>query len=177
MAKKRNSFKKYLVLMIFVLVIILIYFVNMLLALKEDNNKENSDINVIIDVENIVKNENQEELNRLKQMSERNRIEYYVSQFIKDVENGNFEEAYSVLNNDFKKNYFSTIKDFKEYSEKKFTKMVDVDYTNFERNGTIYIIWLTLTDAINGDKDSGQEMNFVVKENDFNDFELSFSVN
>lgn len=179
--KKQNDLKNLIILLIAVLLILmLIVMISVILDnIKYENAKNDKDnsINVVINAEEIAKSENEEELNKIKQMSERNRIEYYVSQFIKDLEEENFEEAYAVLNNDFKKNYFSTMRDFKEYSKNKFTKMLDVDYINFERTGEIYVIWLRVTDAINGDKNSGEEMNFVVKENDFNDFELSFSVN
>ena len=44
-----------------------------------------------------------------------------------------------------------------------------------ERNGDIYVVWISVGDAINGSKDSAKTINFVVKENDFNDYELSFS--
>ena len=110
-------------------------------------------------------------------MTERNRIEYYITKFINYAMDGEYEKAYDLLNKDYRKTYFPTENDFKEYAQTTFTKMVNVEYTNFERNGEIYVSWLTLTDAINGKKDDGKEFNFVVEEKDFNDFELSFSKN
>lgn len=178
MSKRRNKKKENLtnVIVVFALLIIIILLYTMLNNDKEENNVIENSANVVIRTEEIIKSENEEELNKLKQMTERNRIEYYVSNFINDVEEENFKDAYDVLNNDFKKNYFSTMNDFKEYAQNKFTTMMNIEYVNFERNGQIYVVWLTMTDMINGNKDSGEEMNFVVKENDFNDFELSFSV-
>ena len=112
---------------------------------------------------NIVINEKNAEEERLKSMTERARIEYYVTKFMKLLEKEDYENAYALLNDDYK--------------EKNFSKMMDIDYTNFERSGDVYVIWMTITDAINGGPDSGKEINFVVKENGYNDFELSFSAN
>ena len=126
---------------------------------------------------NIVVNENESEMSRLKGMTERARIEYYVTKFMDYVEAEDYENAYDLLNNDYKNNYFQSRTKFEEYADKNFSKMMDIDYTNFERSGDVYVIWMTVTDAINGGPNSGKEFNFVVKENDYNDFELSFSAN
>lgn len=126
---------------------------------------------------NIVINENESEMSRLKEMTERARIEYYVTKFMDYIEEEDYESAYALLNNDYKNNYFSSRTKFEEYVKKNFSKMMDIDYTNFERSGNLYVIWMTVTDAINGGPNSGKEINFVVKENDYNDFELSFSAN
>ena len=33
---------------------------------------------------------------------------------------------------------------------------------NFERNGEIYVLWITIADAINGSKESAKQINFVI---------------
>ena len=53
--------------------------------------------------------------------------------------------------------------------------MFSVEHTNIERNGNTYILWVNISDSL-GSKNSVQEYNFVIKENDLSDFELSFSV-
>jgi hypothetical protein len=108
------------------------------------------------------------EVNNLAGMGERDRMEYYVSSFVKAVENGEYEDAYNMLYEDFRKNYFPTLSSFEEYAKSKFP-------TNFERNGDVYVLWVTLSNPL-GSKDSGIEMNFVVQENDLNDFVMSFTV-
>ena len=107
-------------------------------------------------------------MSRLKGMTERARIEYYVTKFMDYVEAEDYENAYDLLNNDYKNNYFQSRTKFEEYADKNFSKMMDIDYTNFERSGDVYVIWMTVTDAINGGPNSGKEFNFVVKENDYN---------
>ena len=114
---------------------------------------------------------------KLMAMGERDRMEYYVSNFITLVERKKYEEAYNLLYDDFKKNYFPTAGQFQSYAEKNFPSMASLDFTNIERNGDTYVLWLTITDVINGSKnDAGKEINFVVRENDVNDIDLSFSV-
>lgn len=182
---RRKKQKKQIKLIHLLMTLVIIVFILLLTGIysifegkhnNEVEKTEESNVSVVIDSEEILKSSEDDEFKKLIEMKERDRIEYYISNFIRDIEEKRYQEAYSVLNNDFKKNYFSTIKHFKEYAETKFTTMMDIKYTNFERNGQIYVSWLTMTDAINGGKDSGEEMNFVVKENNFNDFELSFSI-
>ena len=177
--KNQNNLKKIIVFLILILIVLILALYTLTSIEEKEKNKDNENtvINVVLNYEEVEKSEQEEELKKLKKMSERNRIEYYVSKFIKSAENGNVDEIYSILNKEFRQNYFSTKKEFKDYIKKRFPKMVDISYTNFERNGQIYVIWLILTDAINGNKNSGIEMNFIVKEKDFNDYELSFSVN
>ena len=115
-------------------------------------------------------------INKLVDMNEEERMRFYLSEFIDNVELGNYEDAYEKLNSEFKDNYFKTFADFVEYSKSKFPKDMSIKYDNFERNGEIYIFWITLTNPITSSKDSGIEMNFVMKENDLNDYEMSFSV-
>lgn len=111
----------------------------------------------------------------LSGLGERDRMEYYVSTFMTAIENGNYENAYGMLYDDFKTNYFSTLESFQTYAQTKFPKMVSLNHTNIERIGDIYVLWVELSSSLSS-KDSAIEMKFVVKENDLNDFVLSFSV-
>lgn len=115
------------------------------------------------------------EINTLSTMDERDRIEHYVSSFADAIEEEDYEKAYSMLYDDFKKNYFPNLSSFEEYAKNKLPKVVSFEHTNFERNGDYYILWITMSDPLSG-KGSERKMNFVVKENDLNDFVISFSV-
>ena len=110
----------------------------------------------------------------LSELGERDRMEYYVSSFITSVEEGKYEEAYEMLYDDYKANFFPQFNDFKEYAESKFPKFAAVEHTNIERNGDIYVLWTKFSDSL-GSKDAYKEIKFVVKEYDLNDFKLSFS--
>ena len=113
---------------------------------------------------------------KLVNMKERDRMEYYVSHFITNCEKGRYDLAYETLGTEFKNNYFATEIEFENYAKSKFPSMADVSFTNIERNNNVYVLWVTITDAINGTKDSGIEYNFVVEEKDINDIQLAFSV-
>ena len=170
------------VLMIWIVLILAIIIVIAISnAIKKSNNIEyQGDVvgNIEVDLgKEIQKNEEDAELARIKKMTERARIEYYATQFINYVEAEEYAKAYELLNSTYKDNYFPNINKFKEYAQNNFSKMMNVEYTNFERSADVYVIWLTITDAINGTPNSGKEMNFVIKENNYNDFELSFSAN
>ena len=115
-------------------------------------------------------------LSKLSEMNERSRMEYYVSEFISAIEAENYEAAYQMLYSDFKDKYFPSISDFESYAKGKFPSMISFDYTNIERNGDIYVMWVTIANPLAG-KNSGSEMNFVLREYGLNDFALSFSVN
>lgn len=123
----------------------------------------------------IQENVDEIEKNKLLEMTERDRIEFYVSKFITEVENKNYEGAYKMLYEEFKANYFPTLASFEEYAKTKFPTMFALDHTNFEKNGDVYVLWVTMYNPL-GSKDSSIEMNFVVKEIELNNFTMSFSV-
>lgn len=115
-------------------------------------------------------------INELTKLGEDDRMEQYVSRFMDKIDNEEFEDAYEMLNEDFKKNYFSTLESFETYAKEKFPKLMSLEHTNIERNGDIYVLWVTVYDLMKS-RNEGVEINFVVKENELNDFELSFSAN
>lgn len=116
------------------------------------------------------------EIDKLSDMNEEDRMRQYLAKFIEHIEMAEFEEAYELLNIDFKNNYFKTYAEFESYAKTKFPKDISVKYNNFERSGEMYIFWITLSNPLTSTKDGGVEMNFVIKENGLNDFEMSFSV-
>lgn len=181
MAKKTSIDNKSLLILfaIFIVAILCILAIYNLLFNKNDDvviGKANTPPGVSLNDNSILETQKNIELDKLKNMTERARIEYYSTKFLNYIESGKYSEAYALLNSTFRRNYFSSSeKDFETYCKEKFPKMMDVKYSNIERNGDVYVLWLTITDAINGAKGEGQEINIVVKENTYNDFELSFS--
>ncbi len=166
----KKSKKPIIIGIVAVLLIIILVIIN-----KKDDTVDYSnmtDEEISVAVQNKV---DQMTVNNLAGLGERDRMEYYVSSFIKDIEEGDYESAYEKLYEEFRKNYFPTIASFEEYAKTKFPKMFSLEHTNFERNGDVYILWVTMSNPLGG-KDSGVEMNFVVQENDLNDFVMSFSV-
>jgi len=141
---------------------------------RKHKNEQTLEINVEEYQNEDLANENV--IAMLQNMKERDRMEYYFNEFLNYIETENYEKAYNVLYDDFKENYFPTLKDFEEYIPTIFSDMVTIKHTNFERNGEVYVLWISLNDAINGKPGEEKEMNIVIKEEDYNNFVLSFSV-
>ena len=115
------------------------------------------------------------DLTTLNEMTERERMERYVGKFIEEVQNKNYKTAYEMLNDDFKSNFFQTLDIFEEYAKTKFPSRISVEYTNIERNGDIYVLWVNISNPLRS-KLEASETNFVIKENSLDNFELSFSI-
>lgn len=122
---------------------------------------------------------NESDTEEIRTLSESNRMKRYIGNFFNNIEEGDYQKAYNILNAEFRSNYFPRIEDFKDYVDKNFkNNMLGVTYDNIERwgnnkTGNMYVIWITVADMAKGKK----ETNFVIIENDYNDYEMSFSVN
>lgn len=169
---KTKQDNKFIILGVVIVVVLGIYAIGTIPKKEVINYEELSEDEIDTVVEESI---DEMEKNELAGMGERDRMEFYVSKFISAVENKSYEEAYEMLYEDFRANYFPTLAKFEEYAKNKFPSMFSLEHTNFERNGDIYVLWVTMTNPL-GSKDSGIEMNFIVKENALNDFVMSFSV-
>lgn len=147
------------------------------LVITKNSNKE-PDYSKMTEEEQIIAlNENIEkmEITELNEMTEKERMERYVGKFLEAVRNEKYESAYGMLYGDFKDRYFQTVEDFESYAKTKFSSRVSVEYTNIERNGDIYVLWVNITNPLKS-KSEAKEINFVIQENALDDFVLSFSV-
>lgn len=169
--KQRKNKKK----VIFIIVIVLILFLIIQYSSRKKSSSEIYEYEEKTE-EQIQEEENQALISQLRNMTERNRMNFYFGEFLNYIESGNYEEAYNLLYDEFKQNYFPTLESFEEYIPTLFSEVSDIEYTNIERNGEVYVLWINITDAINGKPGEEKEINVVIKENDYNDFELSFSV-
>ena len=109
-------------------------------------------------------------------MSERERMEFYFSEFMDYIENGKYQEAYNLLYPDFKDNYFKTLDDFKKYVNKTYPEFVSFSYNDIERQGNIYVLMITVINPDLSKSEAKKSQRIVIKENNFNDFVLSFQV-
>ena len=118
-------------------------------------------------------------------MSESKRMKRYIGMFFEDIEEGKYLEAYSVLNEEFKNNYFPRLEDFEEYAKKYLnSNTLAITYDNIERlgnnkTGNMYVVWTTITDIFRpklAEDEKIEQTNFVIIEKNYNEFEMSFSV-
>lgn len=165
---------------ILIMLVLLIMCVNIVLyinkfALSQERNENNESENYIVN--NIVSsNSNNNEEEDLKSMTERERMEFYFSEFINYIENGKYQEAYNLLYPEFKENYFKTLDDFKKYVNKTYPEFVSFSYNDIERQGNIYVLMITVINPDLNKSEAKKSQRIVLKENNFNDFVLSFQV-
>lgn len=159
---------------------LLVICINLILIIKingETNKREPVSINKNSGENSIQdeKSEEEQELEKLKKMTERDRMEYYFSEFISYIKNEEYSKAYDLLYPEFKQNYFKSVEDFREYVIKTYPDSVGFSYNNIERQGKIYVLMINIIDP---DKKigEGKSQRIVIQENDFNDFVLSFQV-
>lgn len=116
----------------------------------------------------------------IKKLSESSRMKRYIGIFFENIENKDYESAYKVLNYEFKETYFPNIESFEQYAKINFNpSTLGVTYDNIERlgnnkTGNMYVMWLTISNIYN--KEESKEINFVIIEKDYNNYEMSFSV-
>lgn len=173
--KSNKNTKVNMMISCIIIVFILTFLFALVFAIK---NKNTTKVEIIEEnsEKQIENKENDLKISRLKNMEERDRMEFYFSVFLDYIESEKYENAYELLYDEFKNNYFPTLEQFEDYSKNTFTEMSNIVHDNIERNGDVYVLWVHITDAINGKPGEKKEMNFVIRENDYNDFELSFSV-
>ncbi len=176
MQKNKIQFSKkekllYLIVLLLIFAVLLSTILNLKMAKNEMIGTQEE-----MTIEELEEDTNQKMIEALQGMEERERMEYYFGIFLQYIEEEKYEKAYSLLYEDFKKAYFPTLEDFEKYIPTVFSEMSDIKHENIERNENMYILWISIIDAINGKPSEKKEMNIVIQENDYYDFVLSFSV-
>ena len=86
-----------------------------------------------------------------------------------------YKAAYSVLNDEFKNNYFKTEKDFENYMKQKVFLYNDVEYVKYQDEiSSIYKYDVTIKNRL----DNSQEFDFsiIMQLKEGTDFVMSFSI-
>lgn len=167
---------------ILILVILVLICINIILVVNKitlDNDRNAKYVNASNNTETAIAIEQDEEKNileQLKEMSERERMEFYFSEFIDYIENGKYQDAYNLLYPDFKDSYFKTLEDFEKYVKKTYPEFVSFSYNDIERQGNIYVLMITVINPELSKSEAKKSQRIVIKENNFNDFILSFQV-
>lgn len=173
MKKEDAKIFKMAIMITIVILIILVTLVVVLLNKQEE--KENYSLSVEEQAKTSQQIEKSVVINKLANMEERDRMEYYFSRFLNAVESGEYEKAYGMLYSEFKESYFPDLDSFETYVKKTFSKFCSIEHTNIERSGENYILYITISDSLSSNS-TPKEMTIVIRENDLNDFVMSFSV-
>lgn len=163
---------------ILILVAVILITINIIVYMKiyliPNSNINNSTIKEESNEIDINKADEEVVLEKLKSMSERDRMEFYFSEYATYIEDGAYEKAYDLLYPEFKNNFFPTLEKFEEYAKKIYPEFMTFSYNNIDRQGYIYVLNIDIIDIDN--KDNKKSHRVVIQENDFNDFVLSFQV-
>lgn len=170
---------------VLVIIVLMLFIVNLIIMLKKVNNKTENENNLSKNNNIVYENKatsqketpqtNDEIIRYLSTLNERDRIQYYCGQFFKYINHSDYQSAYNLLYADFKTNYFQTMEDFEKYALEFYPKFFALDYDDISRQGNIYVLRVKVIDIEN----PNQQENFqriVIRENDYNNFELSFQV-
>jgi len=179
--KKKINNKKYIAIMIISTIIMIAAIILVTILIKPKNNKRekiSAEPKEYIETEETIKEE-------IKNMPETQRIKRYIGIFLQNIEDGKYQEAYNVLNEDFKLNYLPTIESFTEYAKKNLNSAtLAITYDNIERlgnnkTGNMYTVLVTITDIFQPKLEEEEKLEksyFVIIEYDYSDYEMSFSV-
>ena len=113
----------------------------------------------------------------LSTLGERDRMQYYCGKYFNYLKKKNYVAAYSLLYSEFKDKYFPTENEYEEYIKKLYPNFYSLEYDDISRQGDIYVLRLKILDLKKGKDEQGDNVQrIVIKENDYNDFVLSFQV-
>lgn len=162
-------------------IICLLIIISILTAVLKKTNEQNSkNLDVEFDENRTNKNietntqESDKIISKLKTVSESERIRIYLGTYFKYIENKNYDSAYNLLYPKFKENYFPTLKSFEEYIKGlSFPEMLSIEYHDIHMQGEYYIVTVRIGDLLSRSA-SQQEKSFILQENGYNDFYISF---
>ena len=157
----------------FITLILLVVVILSLLLIRASLNGEQKNEELASLSKEVVKEKN---IDKVRNMTERDRIDYYFSNFLSYIESNNYEAAYGLLYEDFKNNYFPTLEEFERYFKNNFPVSSIVNFDNIERLDDIYVLWVDISDLINGEYGKNFSMKVVIQEYGYDDYKLSFSV-
>lgn len=116
-------------------------------------------------------------INDLKSMGEADRMYTYCYKYLEMIEWQKYEEAYNILYDEFKNQYFPTLDSYKEYVINRYPDFMNIKYNSIERQGEYYVVTVTITDAyVTIDNIISMQQKFIIHEKGIDDFELSFQV-
>ena len=125
--------------------------------------------------EEVTQNTNELIQKKLSNMDENSRMQTYFGEFIEEIENANYRDAYNMLNEEYKNKYFPNQSDFENYIKSTYPRgSLAVKYNNFDRKGDIYTLQVTIFSITNTNANKINQT-IVIKENGKNDFKISFS--
>lgn len=120
-----------------------------------------------IDSDNFIKN--------YHTLNLKEKVELNIQKFIKMLNNKDYNNAYNVLSDGFKNNYFATLQEFENYVNNNFYNYNDVVFINFTSEGEIGIYEVTIRGVVNN-RDAMMTKTIIMQLGSGTDFKMSFDV-
>lgn len=172
MDKEQKKWMFILVILILILLNVAVFINEIKLIRGEEKTAENS--NQI--TENEVNETRVEYEKHVKDQEENIRIQHYVAEFLGMLENQKYQQAYDLLNDDFKNGNMQTLDKFIEFCKIYPSKNTTCAYSNFDRIGSsLYVITVTIN-QLTETTYKPIKQTFVVRENDYNNYTISLQM-
>ena len=97
------------------------------------------------------------------------------TKYITYIEEKNYEKAYNLLYEEYRNNYFPTLEEFEKYVKQKYPDFMSVEYNDMSRQGEYYILTVNIYNLLTNEIIE-KEQKYIIKENNFLDYVLSFQV-
>ena len=167
--KKDIDKKKIIKIVLIVCGILIIILFLLIMSLKNSTPKNETKEKSVIEQE-----EYEAEKDYVRNRGEKERVEYYLAEYIRAIEKGNYEKAYNRLYPEFRENYFDTIEVYEKYVKSVYSDLMAVEYVDIQRQGTYYILTVKITNLQT--IETTIEQIFVIHELGLNDYQISFQV-
>ncbi len=147
---------------------------------KDENDriyifKEKSIMEYTVQLDNYTL-ENKEFREQYTKETNRNRGILNIDKFFKMLNMKDYTSAYNLLDEEFKKNYFSTQTDFENYMKQKTFKYNKVTYNRYSNKiNSVHVYEVTITDKTE-ESDASYNFTFIVKLGEDINFTISFDV-
>lgn len=115
-------------------------------------------------------------INDLKSMGEAERMQTYLYNYIGLIESEKYEEAFEMLYDDFKNQYFHNVDEYIQYVQNRYPVFMSVEYNDIERQGEYYILTVTIRNAVPTEDSDALKQRFIMHEKGINEYEISFQV-
>lgn len=180
MANLKRSIRKrdliIIIIIVFLAIISLVIYSKELQSVKKQENNGEITISQNEEKKEVqVPRTDEEIVKYLSTLGERDRMEYYCGEYFKHIEKKEYEAAYNLLYPEFKESYFPTLERYEDYVKKTYPSNWALDYEDITRQGDIYVLKLNVLDVL-GSKENEKSQRIVIKENNYNNFSISFQV-
>ena len=171
MKKKQNSKDKLKIILVICIILIVVLFLSLILLKQRHIQQDNT----ILTSESITEEEKEEIFtDYIRPLAEKDRMQTYLAEFMRDIEIGEYSKAYEMLHPDFKEKFFPKESRFAAYAKKHYSSLIALEYESIERQGKYYILTVKVTN-IEGSQTSITQK-YIIQEDGLNDYYISFQV-